>query len=407
MITGVCTRCHVDSDSEFLREIAFSGGPLADILEFAQAHENSAVHRVLQRYADLRAGLESDRLRECQRGFDQRRESISGKVAALILAGLGVDDIVDCLRKDVEWRALEREATRARWQSRSIMEEDVRKALEKYARLGEIEVRDSQVKVTAKGAAKLARYSLGKILQDTGRKLTENVSEETGTGPDLSLRTRPAQTGDDYALVDVEQTAMNAIERSGGLDFETGDFAVFNEIDDPGLLVGLLIDNSASMRGGHKLQAAAETALALYELFRWDARARLKVFLFAERVKEIPPWAILDHLSGSGRTDMAGALRACRHATAVEKRHKQVYLITDAKANMDFGIHQGPVAAMAGMMREAASYRAANVRLNIIMLDETPDLRESARAFARRSLGRVVFAAPHQLGKVIVQDYLQ
>jgi uncharacterized protein with von Willebrand factor type A (vWA) domain len=41
------------------------------------------------------------------------------------------------------------------------------------------------------------------------------------------------------------------------------------------------------------------------------------------------------------------------------------------------------------------------------MLDNTPHLREFATLLARRNLGRVFFAEPKELGRVIVEDYLR
>lgn len=41
------------------------------------------------------------------------------------------------------------------------------------------------------------------------------------------------------------------------------------------------------------------------------------------------------------------------------------------------------------------------------MLDNTPHLREFASVLARRNLGRVFFAEPKELGKVVMEDYLR
>jgi uncharacterized protein with von Willebrand factor type A (vWA) domain len=60
-----------------------------------------------------------------------------------------------------------------------------------------------------------------------------------------------------------------------------------------------------------------------------------------------------------------------------------------------------------GVLREAMVYQREGITLNIIMLDNTPHLKEFATILAKRNLGRVFFAEPKDLGKVLVEDYLR
>jgi len=59
------------------------------------------------------------------------------------------------------------------------------------------------------------------------------------------------------------------------------------------------------------------------------------------------------------------------------------------------------------VLQEAIVYQREGITLNIIMLDNTPHLRDFASILARRNLGRVFFAEPKELGRVVMEDYLK
>ena len=86
---------------------------------------------------------------------------------------------------------------------------------------------------------------------------------------------------------------------------------------------------------------------------------------------------------------------------------KQVYLITDTEPNCEDGKYIGFEKATLGVLQEAIVYQREGITLNIIMLDNTPHLREFASVLARRNLGRVFFASPKELGRVVMEDYLR
>ena len=46
------------------------------------------------------------------------------------------------------------------------------------------------------------------------------------------------------------------------------------------------------------------------------------------------------------------------------------------------------------------------IGLNIIMLDESDELKELASTLARKNLGRVFFTVPETMGEVVIEDYL-
>ena len=104
-------------------------------------------------------------------------------------------------------------------------------------------------------------------------------------------------------------------------------------------------------------------------------------------------WDMLNVTLAGGTTDIRAALRRFRTACMGERADKQVYLVTDTEPNCEDGKYMGFEKATLGVLREAIVYQREGITLNIIMLDNTPHLREFASVLAKRNLGRVFFAS--------------
>jgi uncharacterized protein with von Willebrand factor type A (vWA) domain len=118
-------------------------------------------------------------------------------------------------------------------------------------------------------------------------------------------------------------------------------------------------------------------------------------------------WDMLNVTFAGGTTDIRSALRRFRTASMGERADKQVYLITDTEPNCEDGKYIGFEKATLGVLQEAIVYQREGITLNIVMLDNTPHLREFASVLAKRNLGRVFFAEPKELGRVVMEDYLR
>jgi len=404
-----CTRCQLKSEDELLKEIAYSGDrSLRDVLRHAQRRRDSRIGQTASEHAQQRLQQDKQRLQEYERELEELRENASYEAMDSILRGEDVDGLAEWMVWNETKKNLEHKIASLRWKSRDISEEDVRQALKEHERQGYIELQGGKLKITSKGARRLGSNALDRIMQGlSGRELGTHPIEGTGFGSALAVYTRDYETGDDYSLVNIERTVMKALERSGRLDLEPRDFVVHEEVHQSRLCAGLIIDESGSMRSHHKLEAAIETALALAELIRREPKDSLKVFVFSEQAKQVPPWAMVNEVLGGGFTDIRGAMRAFFNVVANEKGDRQAYLITDTEPNVEDGRYVGFERAVAGVMDEALSYRRHNIGLNIIMLDETAHLKQLASAMARQNLGRVFFASPPRLAQVIVEDYLR
>lgn len=409
METGYCTRCHIKPEGEFLREIAYSEKrSVDDMLIRAQQSQDTFTRQISSKYANQRLQEDRKKLQQYEMELEQLKENASYEAMDGILQGKEIDEIAELILQDKTRSDLKEKIGSLKWAPQNITKEDVQQALNEYGQLGYIEIQKGQVKITSKGARKLASNALEKILQSLSRReIGTHSIEKTGFGSELSTYTRNYETGDDYSFVNIERTIINALERRGRLELEPDDFMVYDELHQSRLCAGLIIDESSSMRDNNKLEAAIEATLALSEVIRRDPNDSLRVFTFSQRVKEVSPWAITNEVLSGGTTDIRAAMRAFRKAVTNEKGDRQAYVITDAEPNTEDGMSVGFERAIVGVMNEALYYRKHGIGLNIIMLDETPHLKQVASDLARKSLGRVFFTAPHRLGQVIVLDYFR
>lgn len=395
-----CTRCQVGSENEVLEELAYRRDhSLQDIVKESREGQDSCIGQRSADYAEQRRKKDREQMQEFEKELKDLEEEV---------ANTKVDEIAQRQSMAKARRELEERIASLKWKSPDVSEQDVRQALDEYEKKGYIEFQEGNLRITSTGARKLASHTLDRILKNFDKKDTgSHALEEVGFGSEMSLYTRNYEPGDDYSLVDVERTALNALERSGNLDLETDDFSIREEVQESRLCAGLLIDESESMSSHRKLEAAMEVALALAELIGREPKDSLRVFVFSQIVKEVPLWAIANEVLSGGCTDILAAMRAFREAVKYEKGHKQVYLITDADPNFQEGKFIGFDKAVTGIMEEAQQYRNHNIGLNIIMLDASVHLKKLATALARKSLGRVFFTIPEKLSQLVVRDYFR
>lgn len=404
-----CTRCQIAPEGDLLREIAQSSDrSLRGLLRQGHDRAESPMGQRAEGYRDQRVQEDKQQLASLENELKQYQEELSYQVADSVLADEDIEEMVARLLADETVKRLKGQISDLKWKPETVNEEDLRQALEEYEREGYIEIEQGAVKITSKGARKLAARALERILQNLDRKeLGSHAVEETGYGAELSLSCRRYEAGDDYSLVNVERTVLNALERRGKLSLEPEDFAIHEETHQTRLCAGLIIDESGSMRSNHKLAAAIETALALSQLIGREPQDSLKVFIFSETVKQIEPWQVVNQPLRGGCTDIRAAMSAFRRAVASEKGDKQAYLITDTEPNAEKGRFVGFDRACAGVTEEAIRYRQQGIKLNLIMLDENPHLKVLASQLARKNLGRAFFTSPLKLGEVVIEDYLR
>ncbi len=349
------------------------------------------------------------RKRETEAELEEHEAEQMNTAMERLLSGWSLEDILEAMEADEEKRMLGEELAELKAESQGLTRGDFDDVLSEFGRRGLTDTRRPRVALTSKGAQLLGRGYLNHILQRLSRRgVGPHRIEEIGHGPWPASTVRPYEVGDPYDRISIEKSLLASLERGGRMgDLRLDDFRVFDAIHSTEVQFGVLVDQSASMTRGGKLEAAVETALALSELMRTQfPEDHLRVFAFSEEVREVEPWELPGIAVPMGYTDIRSALRTFRRAVAFEPGNKQAQLITDSAPNFEDGEYIGFDKALAGVLSEARRYRAEGIVLNIVMLDEDQRLREMAKAIARQNLGRVFLTRPGSLGEALVEDYL-
>ncbi|MDZ4247053.1 MAG: hypothetical protein U1D67_08035, partial [Dehalococcoidia bacterium] len=347
---------------------------------------------------------------ELQSQLKDREEELGMESMDSLMQGEKTESVAAKISRDKIRNQLQSQINALKWQPERLSEADLEKALDGLVEKGLLNIEKGQIKITKKGAKKLASFILKRVLENLRRRDSgTHPVEQDSYGVDLAVTHRQYEPGDDYWLVDVENTLLNAMERNAfnenKMSLSLEDFEIYETQGEGKMCAGLLIDQSGSMTG-NKINGAIDAALALGELIRRQPRDELKVFLFSDQVKQIQPWDVVNQTTAGGSTDIKAAMKAFRTTVGNVTADKQAYLITDTEPNSENGEFIGFEAASAGIISEALQYRRAGITLNIIMLDENPYLRELASILAKNNMGRVFFAAPQRLEQVIIESYL-
>ncbi len=399
--------CELDLEEEpqLLREILKHKEDLNDLPgDFEERFES------LKEEKERKEREKERKIEELKEKLKEREKNLSFMVLDGLLDGKDPDELKDRIMRDPVRRDLEERLSSTIWEDQrdGLLEE----VLERFENAGYLSMEDGNIKITSKGANLLSRHLLREIACDAG-PYGKHVREETGKSAILTSTTRPYELGDDYDLVDVETTLIKAIERLTieKLDrfmLKRSDFMVYETKKQGSLSIGVIIDKSGSMRENSKLDAAIDTAMALYELVkRKYPEDKLRFFVFTDEAKEVERWEILDASVGSGYTDIRAGLFAFRKASRRDEGTREAYLITDAEPNYENGVHVGFDVAAKGIIEEAESYRREGIMLKIVMLDKKRYLREFASLMAKKSLGKVLFVDPSDLSRVVIKDYLR
>jgi uncharacterized protein with von Willebrand factor type A (vWA) domain len=339
------------------------------------------------------------------------KEHFSYHLLKELAAGGDLDRLLAEYLGDDYRKRLEEEITMMDRMEENIEPEDIRNSLKEYADQDLIEISENGIKITPKGSERLAKYVLRRLWENLSAASTGvNATRVEGFGMSDGFANRRHEYGDEFFRIDLEASLLSALEKgkkgASRIEFDEEDLWVRETIVDTKLCVGLVVDESGSM-SGDKIHAAMDIGLALSELIRRNAKDRMRLFLFSSQVREMAHWDMLNVTFAGGTTDIRSALRRFRTASMGERADKQVYLITDTEPNCEDGRYIGFEKATLGVLQEAIVYQREGITLNIIMLDNTPHLREFASVLARRNLGRVFFAEPKELGRVVMEDYLR
>ncbi|MDI9402668.1 MAG: hypothetical protein QM516_02245 [Limnohabitans sp.] len=256
--------------------------------------------------------------------------------------------------------------------------------------------------------------------------------------------TRAYEFGDSPANLDVPQSILNAVARTGQARPTAEDLVVHRTRRTPKCATALILDMSGSMRYGGQYIACKKMALALDALIRseypGDFLQAIEMYTLAklrpagEIVEMLPKPVSINDPVVRLRADMSdpeiGELDLPLHFTNIQRAlalarqvlsaqdtpNKQVFLLTDGlptahfEASDLFMLYPPDPRTEAETMREAERCRREGIVINIFLLpswSQTEDDVQFAHRMAERTGGRVLFAGGEELDRFVVWDYVK
>ncbi|HTN74299.1 MAG TPA: VWA domain-containing protein, partial [Pirellulaceae bacterium] len=260
-------------------------------------------------------------------------------------------------------------------------------------------------------------------------------------------RTKPYEFGDSITQMDVPQTFINALIRSGGrtpISLEPADIEIHCTRNTPKCATVVLMDMSGSMRYDGQYVHVKRMALAMNGLIRreypGDFLHFLEMYTFAkprtpsEIVELMPkPPTIFDpvvRLKVDMSRDDVSEYRVPQHFTNIQHAlqlarrmlatqdtpNKQVILITDGLPTAHFEgswlymLYPPDPRTEEMTMREAHACRREGITMNLFLVPSWSQSEEDIR-FAHRmaetTRGRVFFTAGGDLDRYVVWDYIK
>jgi len=227
------------SDIAHLRDR--SPDDLARQMEFGE----SSLREKVGRFARERLQEKLRQQAEYVQRLKQHQEQMSHQVMDKDFQDKDADDIIDNMVADALWKELTQKIKQLEYKPNELTAEDVESSLQEYIERGELQIEEGKIKITPKGARKLANQILRKILKDLGDpQLGPHGVDQTGYGAWISLASRKYEIGDEYARIDFEKTLLNALERKqrtgNKIRLELEDFQFCEEIHQTKMVAGII-----------------------------------------------------------------------------------------------------------------------------------------------------------------------
>ncbi|MBM4100092.1 MAG: hypothetical protein FJ260_09105 [Planctomycetes bacterium] len=325
------------------------------------------------------------------------------------------------------------------------LQRQVNEMLRRMAEEAGLERSPEGYRASPKALRTYQRHLLSSIfadLADARRGRHEGVHSRDGSVELPSVR--PYEFGDSPAALDVPQSILNAVARTGRARPGGEDLVVHRTRRTPRCATALVLDMSGSMRYGGQYVACKRMALALDGLIRseypGDFLQAIEMYTLArlrpsgEIIEMMPkPVSINDpvvrlraNMSDPQVTEfdlplhftnIQRALSLARQVlSAQDTPNRQVFLLTDGLPTAHFEgsdllmLYPPDPRTERETMREAMRCKAEGIVINVFLLPSWSQTEEDVR-FAHRMAeatgGRVLFVGGEELDRFVVWDYVR
>ena len=327
----------------------------------------------------------------------------------------------------------------------AALQRQVNDLLRKMAEEAGLERDSGSYRATPRALRTYQRRLLSMIfadLADARRGRHEGVAAREGA---IELpATRAYEFGDSPANLDVPQSILNAVARTGRARPSSEDLVVHRTRRTPRCATALILDMSGSMRYGGQYIACKKMALALDGLIRseypGDFLQAIEMYTVArlrrpnEIIEMLPKVVSINDPVVRLRADMSDpaiteldlplhftniqrSLQLARQVLAAQDTpNRQVFLLTDGLPTAHFEgsdlfmLYPPDPRTERETMREAMRCRQEGIVINIFLLpswSQTEEDVQFAHRMAESTGGRVLFAGGEELDRFVVWDYVK
>jgi len=301
--------------------------------------------------------------------------------------------------------------------------EDLQRLQEMTKRLeeaGYLQREGDELSLTARAIRKIADQALRDVFAVLKRDRSGgHAIQRRGAGGDQTDDTKAYEFGDPF-LLDLKETVMNAVERTGPgtpVRLDPSDFEVYRTELRTQAATVVMLDMSRSMLNNGYFLPAKKVALALSALIRGqfprDALYIVGFSLYARKftAEQLPTLSWSEWNIG---TNMHAGFALSRQLLARHKGgNKQILMVTDGEptAHLEGGVadfnYPPTERTFQETLKEVQRCTREHITINTFMLEQNSWLMGFVEKMAKINRGRAFFSAPDKLGEYVVVDFVR
>src|SRR5438309_2038895 len=297
--------------------------------------------------------------------------------------------------------------------------ERLRELARKLEEAGYLDRQGDKTELTARAIRKIADKALRDIFAHLKRdRFGRHMLNRRGAGGDPTDESKRYEFGDPF-LLDLKETVMNAVERTGQgtpVRLVPDDFAVYRTEFSTQSATVVMLDLSRSMIYNGCFLPAKKVALALNALIAGQfPRDQLHIIGFSLCAREFKADQIpgLNPSETSIGTNMQAGFQLSRQLLGRQKGgNKQIIMITDGEptAHMEDGepefSYPPTRRTIQETLKEVQRCTREGITINTFMLEQSRLLTAFVEQMAKINRGRAFFATPERLGEYVLVDYV-
>ena len=300
----------------------------------------------------------------------------------------------------------------------------IRKIVEVLKESGFFVMKGNSLILTPKGVRKIGDKVIKDIFVNVKSRLFGLHPTKRRGNYEVNYEERKKWEFGDNINIDIFSSLKNAImqgrfDKKGRINIEPDDFEVYRNRHFSRVSSALLIDTSWSMSWGGKFECAKKVAIALHSLISsYFPSDKLYIIGFFTVAVEIKPHELpsVELNMNDPFTNMQDAIRLSRKLLKKSpSEEKQIIMITDGQPTaycvgsrvfVEWPIMGCSPNAMRETIKEVEEATKENIKINIFMIEDNPQVQKFVEEVVRINKGRAFFTTPENLGKYVLLDFV-